>query len=78
MQFKRIITDSKTNVYYVHSIKIMKFVGNTVSKPVAGKEAKILSKALKKGSYVANEQAIATIQRIAERRGKSFVPNGSK
>lgn len=46
----------------------MKFVTNTISKPVVGREAKKLSKAIKQGTYVANEQAMATIERIAARR----------
>ena len=46
----------------------MKFVTNTVSKPVAGKEAKKLTKALKKGGHVANRAAMETIERIARQR----------
>ena len=46
----------------------MKFVTNTVSKPVAGKEAKKLSKALKNNGHVANTTAMNTIERIAKRR----------
>jgi len=46
----------------------MKFVTNTVSKPVAGKEAKKLSKALKDNGHVANATAMSTIERIAQRR----------
>lgn len=45
----------------------MKYRGNTVSKPVVGKEAKVLSEAIKSGSYVANEQAWTTINRIADK-----------
>lgn len=54
----------------------MKFVANTVSKPVVGKEAKVLAKALKAGKYVANAQAMATVERIANRRSKSSTVNG--
>ena len=45
----------------------MKYTGNTVSKPVVGREAETLSKAIKSGSFVANDQAWATINRIANR-----------
>jgi hypothetical protein len=45
----------------------MKYTGNTISKPVVGKEAKALLKALNSGSYVANDEAVATAKRIAER-----------
>jgi len=48
----------------------MKFVTNTVSKPVAGKEAEKLTKALKKGGHVANRTALETIERIAKRRAQ--------
>jgi hypothetical protein len=44
----------------------MKYSGDTVSKPVVGREAEALSKAIKTGGYVANEQAWATIHRITE------------
>ncbi|MBC8084715.1 MAG: hypothetical protein H7Z21_16070 [Hymenobacter sp.] len=46
----------------------MKFIANTVSKPVAGKEAEKLTKALKKGGHVANRTALETIERIARQR----------
>ncbi|MDO7877559.1 hypothetical protein Q5H93_22665 [Hymenobacter sp. ASUV-10] len=48
----------------------MKFITNTVSKPVAGKEAEKLTKALKKGGHVANSAAQQTIERIAKRRAQ--------
>lgn len=48
----------------------MKFVANTISKPVAGKEAEKLAKALQKGGHVANRAALATIERIAKRRAE--------
>lgn len=48
----------------------MKYSGDTVSKPVAGREAKTLSNAIRNGSYVANEQAWTTIQRITGRLKK--------
>lgn len=45
----------------------MKYKGNTISQPVVGKQAKVLIKAIKSGGYIANEQALATAKRIAER-----------
>ncbi|WP_169739277.1 hypothetical protein [Dyadobacter crusticola] len=48
----------------------MKFVTNTLSKPVVGKEAKKLIKAIKTDGHVANEQAMETIRRIVDRRAK--------
>ncbi|SDG66072.1 hypothetical protein SAMN04487996_12188 [Dyadobacter soli] len=44
----------------------MKYSGDTVSKPVVGREAELLSEAIKTGGYVANEQAWVTIRRITE------------
>jgi hypothetical protein len=49
----------------------MKFITNTVSKPVVGKEAEKLTKALKKGGHVANTKALETIARIAKRRAET-------
>ncbi|CAG5073295.1 hypothetical protein DYBT9623_04767 [Dyadobacter sp. CECT 9623] len=46
----------------------MKFIANTVSKPVLGREATKLIKAIKKDQHVANEQAMETIKRIIDRR----------
>lgn len=45
----------------------MKYKGNTISKPVVGKAAKALVKAVSSGGYIANEQALATARRIAKR-----------
>ncbi len=45
----------------------MKYSGDTISKPVVGREAEVLSEAIKTGGYLANEQAWATIHRISER-----------
>lgn len=45
----------------------MKYTGNTISKPVVGKEAKVLLKALNSGGFVASEEGIATAKRIAGR-----------
>ncbi|MCF0050977.1 hypothetical protein LXM25_12965 [Dyadobacter sp. LJ53] len=46
----------------------MKFITSTVSKPVIGREAKKLFKAIKADGHVANEQAMETIKRIVDRR----------
>jgi hypothetical protein len=46
----------------------MNYPLGTVSKPVSGKEARKLARAVKSDSYVANEAAIAVAKRIAERR----------
>lgn len=46
---------------------IMKYKGNTISKPVVGQEAKKLLKTINAGGHVANAQGIATARRIAER-----------
>lgn len=48
----------------------MKYSGDTVSKPVVGREAKILSKAIRNGGYVANDEAWTTIRRITEKLKK--------
>lgn len=54
--------------YGIHnSAFIMKYKGNTISKPVVGKEARELLRAINSGSRVASEQGIATAKRIAER-----------
>lgn len=44
----------------------MKYSGDTVSKPVVGREAEELSQAIKTGGYLANKEAWATIHRITE------------
>jgi len=44
----------------------MKHSGDTVSKPVVGREAEALSQAIRTGGYLANKQAWATIRRITE------------
>lgn len=48
----------------------MKFVANTVSKPVVGKEAKRLSSALKKGEHVITPAGQRTLERILARRAQ--------
>nr|WP_295923132.1 hypothetical protein [uncultured Dyadobacter sp.] len=55
----------------------MKYSGDTVSKPVVGREAKILSNAIRNGSYVVNEQAWTTIQRITDKLKKQKL-NGDR
>jgi hypothetical protein len=49
----------------------MKFITNTETKPVVGKQAERLRKTIQKGSYVTNAQAQATAQRIIEQFKKS-------
>ena len=49
----------------------MKFTANTVSKPIVGKEAAKLTKALEKGGHVANATVLETIARIAKRRAEA-------
>jgi hypothetical protein len=46
----------------------MKYPFHTQSMPVVGYEAQKLISAIEHDSYVANEAAMATVQRIAERR----------
>lgn len=45
----------------------MKYKGNTISQPVVGEQAKELIKVIESGGYIANEQALATAKRVAER-----------
>ncbi len=54
----------------------MKYPEHTVSKPVTGSEAKELIAAIDSGSYVANEAARATIERIATRHRSNRSSNG--
>ena len=56
----------------------MKFEINTASKPVVGKEAKKLAKAIKLGGHVATTNAMVTMERIAQRHNKSLVINDNK
>lgn len=46
----------------------MKYPFHTQSMPVVGHEAQRLLSAIDQGTYVANDTAIATAKRIAERR----------
>jgi hypothetical protein len=46
----------------------MKYPFHTVSKPVSGSEAEKLAQAIQSDGHVANEAALALMQRIAERR----------
>jgi hypothetical protein len=50
------------------SIVTMKYPFHTVSKPVSGSEAEKLTQAIQNGGHVANETALALMQKIAERR----------
>ncbi|MBS1913998.1 MAG: hypothetical protein JST22_18570 [Bacteroidetes bacterium] len=50
----------------------MKYPEHTISKPVAGREAEELLKAIDAGRHVADDAATATTERIiARRRGTS-------
>lgn len=46
----------------------MKYPFHTESKPVVGREAEKLVRAIKSGGYIANQAAIITAKRIVERR----------
>lgn len=46
----------------------MKFMPDTVSKPIVGEEAQQLASVLKKGEHIVNEIALETIARIIKRR----------
>ncbi len=46
----------------------MKYPFHTVSKPISGSEAKKLAQAIQSDGHVANETALALMQKIAERR----------
>lgn len=48
----------------------MDYTGNTISKPVVGSEAELLSAAIKNGEGLVNEQAWVTIRRIVEGMNK--------
>jgi len=51
----------------------MKYPLHTLSKPVSGSEAEKLAQAIQSGGYIANETALALMQRIAERRCRKSV-----
>lgn len=55
-----------TEIHSFNLLHKMKHSGDTISKPVVGREAEALSQAIKTGGYLANEQAWATIHRITE------------
>jgi hypothetical protein len=46
----------------------MKYPIHTVSKPVSGSEVQKLAHAFKSGGYIANEAALALVERIVARR----------
>jgi len=58
----------------------MDYTGNTISKPVVGREAELLSAAIKNGEGLANERAWATIRRIVDgmNKEKNVCPACSK
>ncbi|XWK88639.1 MAG: hypothetical protein U7127_00825 [Phormidium sp.] len=56
----------------------MQYPLNNISQPVVGSEAKKIVDAIKSGSYVANEPAIATAKRIADRRKQQKKPETLK
>jgi hypothetical protein len=49
----------------------MKYPLHTVSQPVSGSEAEKLTQAIQNGGHLANEVALALMQKIADRRRKS-------
>ena len=49
----------------------MKYPPHTVSKPVSGSEAEKLTQAIQSGGHLANEIALALMQRIADRRRRN-------
>jgi hypothetical protein len=49
----------------------MKYPFHTVSKPVSGSEVEKLTQAIQSGGHLANEVALALMQKIADRRRKS-------
>lgn len=56
----------------------MKYTGTTVSKPVTGKSAERLAKAVKSGSYVSNDAAQETIRQIIDRKKQLTKTNAAK
>jgi hypothetical protein len=46
----------------------MKYPLHTISKPVSGSEAQKLAQAIQSNGHLANEVALALMQKIAERR----------
>ena len=56
----------------------MKYPLHTVSKPVSGSEVQKLAHALKTGGYVANEAALASSKRIADRRHRRKTANAAQ
>lgn len=56
----------------------MKYTGTTVSKPVTGKSAERLVRAVKAGTYVSNDAARNTIQQIIEVRKEQVKTDAAK
>jgi hypothetical protein len=56
----------------------MKYTGNTVSKPVTGKSAERLAKAVKAGTYVSNAAARETIQQILDSKKQQTKRDAAK
>lgn len=56
----------------------MKYTGTTVSKPVTGKSAEKLVKAVKSGTYVSNDAAKETIRQIVDDRKQQAKTNATK
>ena len=56
-------------LYYCQQLtNPMKYPLHTVSKPVSGSEAEKLTQAIQSGGHLANEIALALMQKIADRR----------
>ncbi|CAC5344360.1 MULTISPECIES: hypothetical protein [Planktothrix] len=56
----------------------MKYPLHTVSKPVSGSEVQKLAHAFKSGGYIANEAALALVERIANRRRRQKSANAAQ
>lgn len=56
----------------------MKYTGTTISKPVSGKSAERLAKALKADTYVSNNAAQETIRQIIDNKKKPATINATK
>jgi hypothetical protein len=56
----------------------MKYTGTTVSKPVTGKSAERLAKAVKSGTYISNDAAKKTIRQIIDDKKQQAKTNAAK
>jgi hypothetical protein len=56
----------------------MKYTGTTVSKPVTGKSAERLAKAVKSGTYISNDAAKETIRQIIDDKKQQAKTNAAK